>query len=218
MLEMIKAVIFDLDGVLVDTEIEHEKAFKQVLSEFNITILHQDYKHYFFGKTDKEGFLDIFRKKGIRKYNIEECVEKKREIFLKLLNGISVFKGVIELLDKLKEKYKLALASNSPKIEVEKIINLKSIKKYFEVITSVDDVIKPKPDPEIYLKTAEKLKVSIEECIVIEDSVFGVGAGKRAGMTVIAIANTEPKKKLKEADFVVENLNEVNEIIKKIKQ
>ena len=58
MLEMIKAVIFDLDGVLVDTEIEHEKAFKQVLSEFNITILHQDYKHYFFGKTDNVLFVE----------------------------------------------------------------------------------------------------------------------------------------------------------------
>ncbi len=205
---MVKAVIFDMDGVIVDTEKYHEKAYQNTANKLGVKITQKEVMQ-FKGVTATEIFKYLFNK-----HRITESVVKyaliKDEVYRSYLTNLKPLSGVIDLINKLKkDKIKLAIASSGSKLNVEFILRKLKIKNKFNVIVNGEDVKKGKPDPELFLTAAKKLGIRPKECIVIEDAVSGVNAAKKAGMFCIAVTGTFVKSKLKDADLVINRLSEL---------
>lgn len=207
----IDAVIFDLDGVIFDSEILHQAAWERVFAMHNIAIDKQDYLKG-IGISDKDFLREILKDKKIHK-DISRLINEKRKILLEISDQAKSIDGVACLIKDLHNDYKLAVASNSDKDFVLKLLKNFGLTEFFSVILGFQDISKPKPDPEIYLKCAEGLDVSASRCVVIEDSPAGIRAAKNAGMKCIAVATTIDKDSLFEADFVLRDL-EISEIKK----
>jgi len=215
---MIKAVIFDMDGVLVDSEPINYEVNRRTFEKVGITI-------------SKKEFIDEWVIKGtgtreaIKRHNIrttyKDLQKIKKKIYLDVLKKeVRLKSHVIEILTKLKGKYKLALASQGHKYNVLMVMKKFNFNKFFPVVLAKQDVNKTKPDPEIFLKTAEMLNVKPKECVVIEDSEKGIIAAKRAGMKCIAIPDDWTKKynDFSKADLVVKSLNKINtKVIEELK-
>ncbi|OYT31550.1 phosphatase [Candidatus Woesearchaeota archaeon] len=200
-----KAVLFDLDGVIVDSRRAHVLSFQKVLKEKGVSISFSELKK-FFGVLDVDIFKRLIKKKKI-KASALELSKKRRKIASSFFKNIKLFSGVKSLLKKLKNKYLIGLATSSSFSKTEFILETFKLKEYFDAVVVREDVKKHKPDPEVYLKLAKKLKVKPEECVVIEDSVAGVEAARRAGMFCVAVLNSFPKKML-HADLLVKKLND----------
>lgn len=186
---MTKAVIFDMDGVIVDSEPLHYAAEKNVMARLGYEFPREIHKKYIGYSNEYNFWQDLQNEFGIS-LNIQTLIAEKRDFFLKHLSRITLIKPALSLLEKLKESsIPIALASSSSIEFITAILTRFSLTHFFPVIQSGDDLEKGKPAPDIFLLTAEKLKVKPENCIVIEDSLNGVKAGHAAGMTVIAVPN-----------------------------
>ncbi|MDD5455317.1 MAG: HAD family phosphatase [Candidatus Ratteibacteria bacterium] len=212
----IKGVIFDVDGVIFDSEKLHAQAWKTVFEKRNILLVDD---RSGVGRSDKE-FLSQLKEKGAipKNLNIGEIQDEKLEVLIGLANKkVELFPQVRELLMSLKKKYVLGVASNSDKKFIAGIIRNTGLTHYFETVLTINDIKKPKPSPEIYLLSAQKMGLKPEECVVIEDSVYGIEAAKKAGMKCIAVSHTLPEEKLKKADLIFEKIS-VEEILAFIEQ
>jgi HAD superfamily hydrolase (TIGR01509 family) len=214
---MIKAAIFDWDGTLADTKKPVVKSFQHVLKENGCVTSNKTIERW-VGIGTKKTFEKILEECNI-KYNekiIEKLSAEKINFQLRLTNSVTLFKGVVELLEELKGKINIALATMSNRIVVEKILSEKSIRNYFNVILSADDVNHPKPNPEVFLASAKKLGIKPKECVVIEDSIFGVKAAKKAGMKCIAIPSgsyNEKELQKEHPDIIVESIAKKGKIL-----
>lgn len=214
---MSKAVIFDWDGTLGDTRNAIVESFQQVLKKTGCNVKNSTIEKW-VGIGTKNTFEKILQECNIKINNstIDKLSVEKINIQLKLTNLVSIFKGTIELLDELKGKLKIGLATMSSRKVVDKLLFEKKIKEYFDVVFSADDIHNPKPNPEIFLLTASSLKIKPQDCIVIEDSIFGVRAAKAANMKCIAVSsgayNKEDLQK-EQPDMVVNSLNEKASIL-----
>ncbi|MFA6295995.1 MAG: HAD family phosphatase [Patescibacteria group bacterium] len=209
---MITAIIFDMNGVIINDEAIHELAFKEVCKKYNIILTSQGYKDLCMGKTDEQGFIEIIKKYKLDNVKISNLVEQKSTKYLELIpKNIKSYPGVIDLIKKLHKKFILALASSSSRQEIEMVLNYFKIKKLFKIIISADDISKSKPDPEPYLLTTKKINQKPENCLVIEDSKSGIMSAKRAGMKCIAITTTHNEKELVGADVIINKFSEITE-------
>ncbi len=217
---MIKAVIFDLDGVLIDSEEMHYLAWKKMLGEDGISITAEDFSHV-FGKTGNDilkGFYARANKRAEEK-TINAKIDRKnvffREIAAKMLKPS---KGSVELLKDLKNNgLAAAIGTSTPRGNVKFYMEKTGLKDFFKGYVCADDITKGKPDPEVFLKAAALLKQKPEDCVVFEDAKHGIEAAKRGGMKCIAVASTHEKSELKGADLVISDLSEVDaEKIKKL--
>ncbi len=199
-----KAVIFDLDGVLIDSKAIHLNVLEQLLRRKGINLTKEELREA-FGFTVEKNIETFCKSRGLN-CPIKEWADEKRAIVVKKLKDAKPFPGTEEFLKYAKSKCKVALASSSTIPEMRAA--LKGLENYFDVIVTREDVKKPKPDAEIYKTVAKKLKLKPSECIVIEDSVAGVESAKRAGMFCIAVLNSFPAKELKAADFIVKGLDD----------
>jgi HAD superfamily hydrolase (TIGR01509 family) len=202
----IKGIIFDVDGVIFDSEKLHAEAWKRVLEKRNILLI--DDKSG-VGRSDKE-FLKELQSKGAipKNLNIKEIQDEKLTVLIELADkGVQLFPGIKELLSCLKNNYLLCVASNSDSRFILKILKNTNLIPYFKYIFTINDVSKPKPAPDIYLLSTEKMRLKPEECVVIEDSPVGIEAAKRAGMKCIAVVHTLPREKLKKADLILEQIS-----------
>jgi len=203
---MKKAVIFDMDGVIAETEHAHIGAEKQTMLKYGIEIS-EDELHEYTGTTAKVMFAGL-----IKKYKLDTTFDRifkeKEEILFKLLEeNVQPTRGVIDLLRQLKKmKVKLAVASSSHKRMIEYVLKKLKIIDLFDSIVGAEDIDRSKPDPEIFLISAKRLNVNPEECIVVEDSKLGVEAAKKAGMKCLGYVNpSSGKQDLSKADFVADD-------------
>jgi beta-phosphoglucomutase len=185
---MAKAIIFDWDGTLADTRNAVVQSFQKVLKEAECTVS-DEFIERRMGIGTKKTILEAFRecKMRIDVSTLEKLAEEKIRIHAGLADSINLFDGATELLEELQGKTKIALATMSNRKVVDTLLPAKKIRGYFDVVVTADDVCKPKPDPEVFLVAAAKLGVKKEDCVVVEDSVFGVRAAKTAGMWCIAV-------------------------------
>lgn len=205
---MIKAVIFDRDGVLIDSEAVHVQSFEAAFKEFNISLDTQD-KEWIAGRRPEE-HLPILNDK----YNIsyEDIRKIQRPKFDELFKSVRVFSDTIDLLkDAHARGLLIALATSSNKTSTDLLLSKLGIEKLFSVITTHEDCAKCKPDPEPYILTAKKLGIKPEECLVVEDSGPGLKSAKSAGMKCIVIYNEYTKNHdFLKADKVVKSAKELD--------
>jgi len=208
-----KVVIFDMDGVIVDSEPRHERAFLEVIERLGYSGRHGIRFADYIGRTDKEIWTDFLRQHTPRE-TLEELLAMKRERVLEILRKEQpLFAGLPELAETLAAKYKLALASGSERAVIEEVLSFRNIGRFFSVTVSGTEVKRGKPAPDIFLKAAELLGVKADECWVVEDSKPGVAAAQAAGMYVIAVTNTHPAEELTHADRVVEDYQEIGDLL-----
>lgn len=183
---MVKACIFDHDGVIVDSEPFHRAAWHKAITEFGIKPSDEEMNHI-KGKTRKLIIKDFFG--DIDEVKAKEIGARKDEIFYGLLeNKLKLIDGFAQALEHFKKKgIKLAVATSALRHRLNFTFSLFDIEKYFDVVMTAESVINGKPDPEIYLSTAKELLVDPKECIVFEDSFAGVEAARAAGMKVVLV-------------------------------
>jgi beta-phosphoglucomutase len=213
----IKAVIFDLDGVIADSEPISGKSTAMVLGKRGVSLT-DDERRLAFGRRSPDIFSDALRARGKKfaKADIETMVAEKNAIMLSLMkDNLKAIPGSIELIGLLSKKgLKLALATSSHKDKMKMEVEELGIDGLFNVIVTGDDVSRGKPDPEIFLLAAKRLGMKPAECAVIEDSSFGVRAAKRAGMFAIGFASkNSPGQDLSSADATVSDVGKAAEFV-----
>ncbi len=204
-------VIFDSDGVIVDSEKHSLKAFVQAIEENGIYLSEEDIMSN-CGLTDAD-IIKYMKSKFDKQIDLEKFSNRKKELYVRFIhNGeLELFPGVKELLIELKNSnIPYALASSGSKEKINFNLTKTGIKDLFEIIISGDDFKKGKPDPSIFLAAAVRLNLNTSECIVIEDSINGIKAAKNAGMKCIAVAHTFSKDKLVSADIVINEISDIN--------
>ena len=208
---MFDAILFDNDGILVDTECRHVQACQEIVKElFGLEYSLQEYQKY--GYTNGTGTSGWLRDKGISETDIARFQKLRDERYEALLqNPIEPMRGVRELLQFLqKNNIPRALVTATPRPHLELAHSQTGLLKYFSFTICNQEVPRSKPFPDGYLLAAEKLGVAPEKCLVLEDSPRGVVAGKEAGATVWAVPSGQTKiLDFTEADEVFESLEEV---------
>jgi HAD superfamily hydrolase (TIGR01509 family) len=208
-----RAVIFDMDGVIVDSEPRHEHAFLEVVREIGYGETHGVNWPDYVGRSDHELWAD-FVAQHKPAHSLEQLLKMKRDRMVAILqHDEPVYAGLTELVVKLSQVCRLGLASGSDRAVVDAVLSLRDLRSHFSVTVTASDVKRGKPAPDIFLHTAELLGVGPAECWVIEDSKPGVSAALAAGMRVIAITNTHPAAELQRATVVVENYQEIERLL-----
>ena len=211
---MIKAVIFDMDGVIIDSEPFHYKVFKKYIwNKFSLTISDEEYST-FIGTTNYYIF-ETLQNKYHFPGDIGEIITEYEEKCLEHLLSATTeqpIQGVDVLVKNIHQnKIKLALASSSPKKVINIVLTMFKLDQFFNVKVSGQEVEHSKPAPDIFLRAAELLNTLPEECLVFEDSRNGVMAAKAAGMKCIGYYNPNSgKQDLSRADNIIENFSEVD--------
>ena len=216
----LKAVIFDFDGVIAHSEPVHCAIFQRVLGEQGLFLSEDEYYRSYLGYDDRGCFAAAFaaRDLPLRSEELNRLVERKAELYFShIRQHLVIFPGVRECVREAASSYPLAIASGALRREIQFVLEEAGIRKEFQHITSAEDVRRGKPDPESFLhalaglnRRPEAVMIRPEQCLVIEDSVPGIRGAHRAGMKVVAVANTHSVADLAEADEVTESLATIN--------
>jgi len=214
---MVKAVIFDWDGTLADTKKAVVRSFQKVLVEDGC-VISDEFIERRMGIGTKRTLEQALKECNVRFDDtmLENLAGEKIRIQANLTNIVSLFGGAIELLEELHGRIKIALATMSSRKVVDKLLSEKRIGGYFDVVVSADEIFSPKPDPEVFFVSATKLGVKPEDCVVVEDSVFGVRAAKAAKMKCIAVSSgAYSREELQEEnpDLMIDSLVEKERIL-----
>jgi HAD superfamily hydrolase (TIGR01509 family) len=214
---MIKAVIFDMDGVIVDSEPINYEVIRITFEKAGVKISKKEFIEEWVVKGT--GSREAIKRHDI-KMSLEDLQKIKKKIYLDVLKRkVKLKPDAKRTIINLHKKYKLALASQGHRYNVDIIVKKFKLSKFFQAIIGKQDVNKGKPNPEIFLKASKELKVKPEECLVIEDTEKGIIAAKRAGMVCIAVPDTWTKKynDFSKADLVVNLLGEITiDVIKNL--
>ena len=214
---MFEAVIFDWDGTLADTRRVVVASFQKALRDIHCEISDKFIERR-IGIGSAETFREILQASKIRfdEVLIKRLVEKKIQSEIELSSNVRLFDGSLDLLESLQGKVKLGLASMNDREIIGHLLKMTNTQRFFDVILTAGDISKPKPNPEIFLKCARKLRSSQEGCVVVEDSIFGVEAAKKAGMGCIAVlTGVYYRTELENAgaDLIVSSLREKEVIL-----
>lgn len=202
-MQAIRGVIFDLDGVLADSEGIHILAWEQIAREYRLS---EDRLplHDWIGYADTEIVKDVVRDHGLS-VTPEDLLEHKRRIFRRLIaEQLEPIPGAVEALSEL-EPLPLGLATSSSRTEAELMLRILGITDRFRTVVTADEVKHSKPEPDSYLLAAEGLGITPEHCVAIEDSSSGVQSARAAGMIVLAVTNSLPSERLTAADEIFDS-------------
>jgi HAD superfamily hydrolase (TIGR01509 family) len=217
---MLRAVIFDFNGIIVNDEPIHFRLFQRVLAEEGIPLTEEDYYARYLGFDDRGAFIAGYRDhhRELNDAKLAELVERKAVYYQEAIrNHVGIFPGVKDLVTTLAKILPLAVASGALRHEIETILSTISLRGHFRAIVSAEDVQSGKPEPEIFLKALAALNSSLDDqnaiaaadCLVIEDSKEGVRGARRAGMKCLAVTNSHSADLLGEASAIVESLKHV---------
>lgn len=204
------AVIFDMDGVIVDTNPYHKACIHQFCEKHGLHLSEEEMKKKVYGRTNRDWLTNLFGKLPPAQINAyaEEKEQMFREMYAPYIKPVS---GLPEFLAMLHtNRIPRAIATSAPPANVEFVVGATGIQKYFDTILDERMVTHGKPDPEIYIKTAQALGLPNAQCIVIEDSLSGVEAGQRAGSKVIGITTTHSKEELRHCDLVIDDFRNLS--------
>ena len=211
-----KAFIFDMDGVIIDSEPIHARAKMATLREYGINLSAEEIGlDKYVGRSAKSFWEDMkIRFPETFTEDWQVMAGKKYEKYMHILNNdasIHAIRGIPELLQRLKDGgYRIGLGSSSVRPMVKNVLTRFGIIGYFDALTTGDEVEHAKPDPAIYLLAAQRLGVKPENCIVVEDAASGVKAAKAAGMKCIAVRNPHSgQQDLSMADEIIEKYEEI---------
>jgi beta-phosphoglucomutase len=215
-----EAVLFDFDGILVDSEPMHYRAFIEILDPLGMGFPWKEYVQIYMGFDDRDAFREAFRAKGIDldDANLGKLVAAKSEAFLRGLRaGVTAYPGAVPLIESLHAAgFPLALCSGALRSDIDPILAQLGVARRFDVIVSTDDVRRSKPDPESYAlafaRLAERhptLLAFPEKSVAVEDTPAGIRSAKGAGLRVLAVTNSYGAGELSEADWIVESLESV---------
>ncbi|HEY7554687.1 MAG TPA: HAD family phosphatase [Candidatus Binatia bacterium] len=218
---MLRVVIFDFNGIIVDDEPIHFKLFQKVLGEENIVLTEEAYYARYLGFDDRGAFSASYHdnNRELSDTKLAELIDRKAVYYQEAIrNHVAIFPGVMSLILGLTGRLPLAVASGALRQEIETILATAGVLKYFQAIISAEDVNHGKPEPEIFLKALAQLNAIADEgdpikpaeCVVIEDSREGIKGARRAGMKCLAVTNSHPAELLGEADAVVKSLEEID--------
>lgn len=216
---MIKAIIFDMDGLMIDSERVTFECYQEKLKDMNLTMDEEFYKTL-LGKPIKgiyQRFYDVYG----NDFPIENVIQDVHQLMAERFEteGVPVKKGLVELLHYLKDNnYKTIVATSSNRDRVDKILAQAKITEFFDDSICGDEVTKGKPNPEVFLKSCQKLGVNVDEAIVLEDSEAGIQASYDANIKVICIPDMKyPEKQYEEKTFkILKDLTEVTAYLKSL--
>jgi HAD superfamily hydrolase (TIGR01509 family) len=215
---MLKVIIFDFDGVIIDSERLHLKAFNEALLPYNVQISTGDYFAEYLGLSDRDLFKALFENNLLRADSdtLDRLLEQKTTAFENIISECKSIAGVREFLEMLKQKgISMAICSGALFKEITTVLNTNGLAGFFEVIVSAEQVERGKPHPdgfELALQKLNKLKnqeIRPSECIAIEDSHWGLEAAEAAGMHTIAITSSYPAESLKPSEKIINSLTDL---------
>lgn len=211
-IKMKKIAIFDMDGVLIDSEPLHWDAYRVLMGKLRINIPEEELNG-FVGKTAVVIWKSVKERYALEE-SLEELMQKKDAVFFESLKAVSLepMKGVKDLLEELQRAgIVCTIASSSYRNIIDHILSELELESYFDYVISGDEVRNGKPDPEIFLKVAERYDAAPRECVVIEDSHNGVCAAKTAGMNCVGYMNQNSgNQDLAKADLLVDSFGSEN--------
>jgi len=204
------AVIFDWDGVVIDSSEKHEKSWELLAAETGRE-LPRDHFRRGFGRKNQIIIPEILNWSHDPD-EIQRLADRKEELYRDLVreSGVTILPGAREILSTLREQnIPAAIGSSTPRANLEAIFASTGLDAYFRAVVSAEDVVHGKPAPDVFLKAAVRLDQPPSACVVFEDALFGIEAAQRAGMKVVAVATTNPLDLLQHADRAVASLEEV---------
>jgi HAD superfamily hydrolase (TIGR01509 family) len=216
---MLRAIIFDCDGVIADTEPLHMAAFQKVLLEEGIAVGKDEYYSQYLAYDDRGCFTKVFADRGLPLDEplLIDLIGRKSDYLDPVMRAhLQLFPGVADFISLAAQRYPLAIASGALRHEIEMVLEHGGVKHCFDVIISAEDVERGKPHPDPFLKAHSLLartrreNVTPGECLVIEDSIHGISAAHAAGMVCLAVTNSFDEAQLKEADLVIASLERLS--------
>jgi len=214
-----RAVIFDLDGVLADSEPRWTEIDKKLLAEYGVSY-HDEYHRNVLGVSYRLA-VEFYKKTFGLSVPTEELMRRRGEIAAEFFaSRIGLFPSTRAVIKELRQmNLHLAVATSSVSASARPFLDRHGLTTFFEVILTGEEIERGKPAPDIYLRTAEKLGVPTNECLVIEDALSGIAAGKDAGMRVAAIPDTrfvDAREYEKQADYLLRDLSEIPPLVRHV--
>ena len=208
-----KAFIFDMDGVIIDSEPIHSRTKMETFRHYGVSFSEAELIHY-MGRTSRSLFEEVLRLNQREDLVVDEVIAYKPKLYLDILRhdtAIQPIAGIAELMQRLRAaQIPLALASSSGRAVIEAVLQKFGFADYFQSVLSGADLPKSKPDPAVYLLSAQRLGVEPKDCAVLEDAAAGVAAAKAAGMYCIAYRNPNSgNQDLSRADEVIAKIEEI---------
>jgi beta-phosphoglucomutase len=210
-----QAIIFDMDGVVVDSMPYHYLAWYEALRPYGVRVSCFDVYSKEGERWDKT-LKDLLARAGIKytEKTLKKILFRRNKIFKSYFKRF-IFSGAVDFLICLKRKgYLLGLVTGTPDNQIKRILP-KRLVGLFDCIIAGNEVKKGKPHPEPYLKAAEALRIKPAQCVVVENAPFGIESAKRAGMFCVAVTTSLPREYLRAADIVVDELAEIIKFIEK---
>jgi HAD superfamily hydrolase (TIGR01509 family) len=233
---MLKAVLFDFNGVIINDEPLHDRLLEQILLEENLRIKPEECREVCLGRSDRACLTDLLARRGrvVTEESLKKLIARKSSLYqlqIQSMEKLPIYPGLADLLFQIRAaRLPLAVVSGAVRAEIEQVLKQAGLAQYFSVIVAGDEIKTSKPHPEGYLLAVDRLNQQFPElqlqpqnCLVIEDTFAGIQAAKDAGMQVVGVANSYPFHMMqRRANWAVDYLNElefdrVKEVFEKAK-